>query len=104
MSQYLVDDRLILNTGDHPGVTSARRAHRDIDVEHAFQALRPGHGLVALCGCFVFVFVSDATFAAFGWRHINTVFAVGGKYAMTNSSGMNLDNEVARRVRKNLIA
>jgi hypothetical protein len=34
---------------------------------------------VALFGCFVFVFLSGATFAAFGWRHINTVFAVGGK-------------------------
>jgi hypothetical protein len=40
---------------------------------------------VALFGCFVFVFLSGATFAAFGWRHINTVFAVGGKYAMEPS-------------------
>jgi hypothetical protein len=37
---------------------------------------------VALFGCFVFVFLSGASFAAFGWRHNNTVFAVGGKYAM----------------------
>ena len=50
--------------------------------EHTLQALRPGHGLVALFECFVFVFFSGASFAAFGRRHIDPVFAVGRKYTM----------------------
>ena len=85
MSQYLVDDLLILDAGDHPGFTSTLWADRDIDVKYPFQALRPCHGPVALFGCFVFVFLSGASFAAFGWRHISTVFAVGGKYTMEPS-------------------
>lgn len=82
MSQYLVDDLLILDAGDHLGFTTTLWAHRDIDIEYPFEALRPGHGLVTLFGCFVFVFLSGTAFAAFGPRHINPVFAVGGKYAM----------------------
>lgn len=45
MLKDLVDDRLILDTGDYLGYASALRADRHIDVEHALQALRPGHGL-----------------------------------------------------------
>ena len=82
MTQYPVDDRLILNAGDHFSLTATLWAHRDINVEYPFQALCPGHGLVVLFRGFVFDFLTGASFAAFGWRHINTVFAVGGKYAM----------------------
>ena len=32
------------------------------------------------------------TLTTFGGRHVSPVFAVGGKHAMTNSSGMNLDS------------
>ena len=79
-----------MHENGHPGVISALRADRHVDIECPFQALRPepapdlirGHDLVALFGCFVFVFLSGASFASFGRRHINTVFAVGGKYAM----------------------
>jgi hypothetical protein len=77
VSQYLVDDLLILDAGDHLGLTSALRADRYIDVEHPLQALRPGHSLVALFGCLVFAFLSGAAFTAFGRRHLDTVFAVG---------------------------
>lgn len=82
VSQYLVDDRLILDAGDHLGFSAALWADRHIDIEYPFQAFRPSHGLVALFGCFVFLFLSGATFAAFSRRHIYPVFAVGGKYAM----------------------
>ncbi len=72
--------------------------------EYPFQALRPGHGLVALFGCFVFVFLPCTTLAAFGRRHINTVFAVGGKYAVEPSQvhsrfwhqGSQFGNEIHR--------
>jgi hypothetical protein len=37
---------------------------------------------VALFWCFVFVFLSGAAFAAFGWYHIYRVFAVGREYAV----------------------
>ena len=82
MSQYPVDNRLILNAGDHFGFTAALWAHRHIDVEYPFQALCPGHDLMVLFRGFVFDFLTGASFAAFGWRHIKTVFAVGGKYTV----------------------
>ncbi len=58
---------------------------RAVDVEHMFQALRPepapdlirGHGPVALLRCLVFIYMTRGIFNAFGWRHINTVLAVG---------------------------
>ena len=48
MGQNLVDDLLILDTGNLFGVASTFRADGYVYVEHALQALRPGHGLVAL--------------------------------------------------------
>ena len=53
MLQNFVDNQLILDTGYHLGFSSALLADRHIDVEHSLQALRLGHGLVALIGCFV---------------------------------------------------
>jgi hypothetical protein len=40
MLQYLVDDLLILDTGNHLGFTFAFRTDRHVDVEHPLQALR----------------------------------------------------------------
>jgi len=77
VSQYLVDDLLILDAGDHPGFTSTLWADRDIDVKYPFQALCPGHGLVPLFGCFVFVFLVGTALATFSRRHSYPVFAVG---------------------------
>ena len=82
MLENLVDDRLFLDAGDHPGFTSTLWADRDIDVKYPFQALCPGHGLVPLFGCFVFVFLVGTALAAFSRRHIYPVFAVGREYAM----------------------
>ena len=65
---------------------------RAVNVKYLFQALCPGHGPVALFGCFLFVFLSGATFGVFGRRHIYPVFAVGRERAMTKSSGMILDS------------
>jgi hypothetical protein len=99
-----VDDRLFLDAGDHLGLTAALGADRHIDVEYPFQTLCPGHSLAALFGCFVFVFLSGAAFAAFGRRHIYPVFAVGREYAMEpgqvysrfRHQGSQLGNEIQR--------
>jgi hypothetical protein len=46
-----------------------------------------GHGLMALFGCFIFVFLSGMSSASFGRRHIDTVSAIWtvrrfGNYSM----------------------
>jgi len=76
MLQNLVDDRLILDTGYHPGFASALLAERNVDVEHALQPLCPGHGLAVVFWCFFFALWIGAALAAFGRRHFYTVFAV----------------------------
>jgi hypothetical protein len=104
VSQYLVDDLLILDASDHPGFTSTLWADRHIDVKYPFQALCPGHGLVPLFGCFVFVFLVGTALAAFSRRHIYPVFAVGREYAMESGQvyswfrhqGSQLGNEIQR--------
>lgn len=80
MLNDLVDDRMILDTGNHIGFASALRADRHIDAEHAFEALRPGHGLVTLFGCFVLFRLRWVTLPTPGRRHFGAVFAVGCKY------------------------
>ena len=64
----------------------------------------PSHGTMSLCGALVTPVSIEAfrfigLLAPLGWRHINSVLAIGCEYSVTNSSGVNLDNEVARRVR-----
>jgi len=69
-----------------------------------FQAPCPGHGPVALFGCFVIVFLSGAAFAAFGRHHIYPVFAVGRDYAVEpgqvysrfRHQGSQLGNDIQR--------
>lgn len=82
MVENLVNDSLVLDTGDRLGFTATLWAHRYVDIEHPFQALCPGHGLVALFGCSVYDFSTGAALSAFGRCHFNTVVAVGGKYAV----------------------
>jgi hypothetical protein len=41
-----------------------------------------GHGLMALFGCFIFVFLSGMSSASFGRRHIDKVSAIWSKYSM----------------------
>jgi hypothetical protein len=77
MIQYLVDDRLIIDTGDYLGFTSALLADRYIKVEHTLQALRPGHRLVPLLRSLIITLMRLGTLATFAGRYIDTVFAVG---------------------------
>lgn len=72
MAENLVDDRLILDAGNHPGFTAALRAGRHIDVEYPLQTLRPGHGPVPQLWrlIFVFAFPVESVFTAFGRCHL----------------------------------
>ncbi len=82
MLKDLVDDRLILDTGNHFGFTCALRANRHIDVEHAFEALCPGHGLVTLFWWFILFRLRWVAPPTPDRRHFGAVFAVGGKYTV----------------------
>jgi hypothetical protein len=44
-------------------------------------ALRPGHGLMMLFGCYVFLRLIRVDVAPFGGRYIDTVIAVGREHA-----------------------
>jgi hypothetical protein len=57
-------------------------------IEHTLQALRPSHRLVPLLRSLIITLMRLGSFATFGGRYIDTVFAVGRKHAMTKSSGM----------------
>jgi len=52
VTQYLVNDSLVLNRSNHSGVAATLWTERYIDIEYTFQALRPGDGLMPLFGCF----------------------------------------------------
>lgn len=82
MIENLVDDRLILDAGDHLGLTATSWADRHNDVEYPLETLCPDHGLVTLFGCSLDGFSTGTTLSTFSRCHFNTVFAVGGKYAV----------------------
>jgi hypothetical protein len=82
MIEYLVNNRLILDTGDYLGFACALLADRDVNIEHTLQALRPSHGPVALPRSLTITLMMLGTFATFGRRHIYPVFAVGRKHAI----------------------
>jgi hypothetical protein len=69
VSQYSIDDVLVLDTGDDPDRSAATATDLDIYVEDAFEPLRPGHGGMTLGGCADFC-VGDGldAFTAPGWR------------------------------------
>jgi hypothetical protein len=48
----------------------------------AFMPSGAGHGLMALFGCFVFIFFPGMSSASFGRRHIDTVSANWSKYSV----------------------
>jgi hypothetical protein len=77
----LVDDRLILDTGDYLGFTSALLADRHVNVEHTLQALRPTYRLVPLLRSLIITLMRLGTFATFAGRYIDTVFAAGYEHA-----------------------
>ena len=51
MGEYLPDDLRIFDAGDDLHGSAAGLASPDIDVEHALEALRPGHDDMAFGGC-----------------------------------------------------
>lgn len=56
MVKYLLDHRGILDRGDDPDAAAARLAGLYVDIEDAFETLRPGHGYMALGRGFVIRF------------------------------------------------
>ena len=106
--EYLLDYHRIFDAGDDLDVTAAVLAGLDVDVENALQALRlrliamdgkyagfagakTGHCGPAFDRCWAVHRICRMSLAAFGRRHLCTMRTVGGEYAMTNSSGVNLD-------------
>jgi len=94
MGQYRLDDHSVFNASDHPGSTTADAPDCHIYAEHLLESLCPRHCYVALRGRFLILTFCHflAALAPFGWRHPRSVLAIGCKYTVTNSSGMNLDN------------
>jgi membrane protease YdiL (CAAX protease family) len=68
--ENLVDDRLILDAGNHFGFASALWTNRYIYIEHPLQALCPGHRLVPLLRSLIITLMWLGSFATFGGRHI----------------------------------
>ena len=60
-------DLRLFDTGDHFDGTPALLTGFDIDLEHAFEALRPAHGSIALGGGFELV---GGPFTASGRCHL----------------------------------
>ena len=68
--ENLFDNCRIFDTSDHPDGTAALLAGLDIDLEYPFEALRPGHGGMALGGGFGLV---EGLFTAPGRCYLGTV-------------------------------
>ena len=85
MGEYLPDDVRIFDAGDDLHGSAAGLASLDIDVEHALEALRPGHDDMAFDGCPFCKSIGSigiASLAPAGRRDQCPVIAVGGEYAM----------------------
>ena len=85
MGEYLPDDVRIFDAGDNLHGSAAGLASPDIDVEHALEALRPGHDDIALGGCPFSKSIGSigiASLAPAGRRDQCPAIAVGGEYAM----------------------
>ncbi len=68
---------------DYPDSTTACVTGRYIDIEYSFQALRPGHGGMALHGrSLIAVYPAMGVLASFRRRHQRPVLAVWRKHAM----------------------
>jgi hypothetical protein len=95
VGQNPIDDGLVLDAAvrridDNPHRTTAAAANLDVDAEHTFQALSPGHRSVAAGGAAirwrVYFIIGYAlhTFAAFGWSDQPTPTVIRGKNAMVS--------------------
>ena len=71
----LLNHLRILDTGNNLNLATAVFADLDVDVEHSFEALHPGHSAMALCGAFVTPVgigrLRIGFLAAFGGCHLN---------------------------------
>jgi len=83
MSQYSIYDVPVLATCDDSDGPTAAAANLDVDAEHTFQALNPGHCDMTLDGCAEFC-VGDGlvAFPAPGWCNQPSPAVVRGKDAV----------------------
>ena len=82
VGENLLDHHRVFDAGDDLYGATAAFAGFDVDVEHPFQALRPGHGGPVCCRRADFRRICRAglvALAAFSRRHLCTVCAVGGE-------------------------
>ena len=87
----LLDHRWVFDAGDDPQRPAAGRTGLDVDAEDAFQPLRPSHCCPAFRRRFLLLLFGGPGFGALPPLprcYPGAVSTVGGKYAMTNSSGM----------------
>ena len=88
VGEDLLDHDRVFDTSNDLDVAAAAFADLDVDVENALQALCPSHGGPTFGGRGVFRRIRRAglvTLAALGRRHLCTMRAVGGEYAMKSS-------------------
>jgi hypothetical protein len=85
VGEDLLDDTGVLNARDDAHRPAAGRAGLDVNTEHPFQALRPGHRGAAFGRCRLLGIRGlgmPASPAPLGRCHPRTVFAVGRKHAV----------------------
>ncbi len=95
VGKNLIDYHRVLDAGDHFDGAAAFTARLNIDIENPLQSLCPGHGCATFGRRLVFRLVWRLGLVAFSplrGRHLHTMLAVGCKHAVTNSSGMDLDD------------
>ena len=83
----VLNDLRVFDTGNHLDLTTAVFADFNVDVEDALEPLHPGHGAMSFLGHLIGPFrirrgCLFGLLATLRWRHINPVFAVGGKNAV----------------------
>jgi len=68
VSQYLIDNVLILNARNDPDGTTAATANLNVDIENSLESLGPGHSGMALSRRTNFrIGKMLHTFASFSW-------------------------------------
>jgi hypothetical protein len=86
MIKDCLDDQWVYNASDNSPCFPATSADRDIDIEHAFKSLCPGHFPVLICQrlCLICILqaLSAAALATLRRRHIDSVLTLWGKNAV----------------------
>ena len=83
MGQYLVDDDLIFDASDDLYGAATAGAGFHVDIEHALEALRPGHRGVTFDGRFgLTIVVASRAFAATCGSDLGTPVMIGSQHTV----------------------